>query len=774
MKGGFYRKSLILILLAASVPAGIIGLLMYNIGIGHIEREMNEFHRHQLKQASERTNEYLSLLEILSTHWAFNPELGDKKREYNPVADYEDTNDLERLLGLIKGMNPLVQGAYLYFDPQRVLLAEDYITRNVSDDALIRRRYEDMVNTHQTLAWLNGDSGVLKGSRRDLSLLQTIPGGSSTPFGLLVIVVSQPKLFQLMNDVTPEEKGTTLVIDSNGDILLTGRNGAAPTPFDNVLYQSIQTNIRANQTEGTYSLKYGNDTFFVSFGTYERVGKKWTYLSAIPLSQITRPVVVLSRLLLVIGGVGFTVAIILAWLASIRIHRPIGRLAGLFQLESKLPDPAETKDEIALIEREWRNLHRESQVLQIRLESSLPSLRDGFLLQLVQGHLNFLSEDELLERMEKLGWDASRKQYGFLIMQLIGFSNLLGRFSEGDEQLVTFAAANIAEEIAGKRHEQIGIVNFQDLSVGILLLLPDTLTHAEAKESITQLADELIQTVNAVLKVHLVISIGRPVDSLLSIADMAEGVKETLRLREFQTGNQIIDSEKVSPSSESVFYPFSLEKEIVQAFRVGEEEKAVLYVDRFIDELLHHSAKAIFFQQGMLKLLSSIHHVLLQTGFQLEGVREGALYERLFELEGPDEMRQWFKSSVLQPYMKELSETRNVHIKLRVEKVMSYIEEHYMEDISLDLCADLEFTSPKSLSADFKRFAGMNFIDYVTQYRVTKAKELLRETDMKINEIAESVGYQPSYFIRIFKKAEGLTPGQYRENAEGNAHDHHG
>ena len=67
----------------------------------------------------------------------------------------------------------------------------------------------------------------------------------------------------------------------------------------------------------------------------------------------------------------------------------------------------------------------------------------------------------------------------------------------------------------------------------------------------------------------------------------------------------------------------------------------------------------------------------------------------------------------------------------------------------------------------------MNFIDYVTQHRMTKAKELLRESDMKINEIAESVGYQPSYFIRIFKKTEGMTPGQYRENADGQAHAPH-
>lgn len=45
-----------------------------------------------------------------------------------------------------------------------------------------------------------------------------------------------------------------------------------------------------------------------------------------------------------------------------------------------------------------------------------------------------------------------------------------------------------------------------------------------------------------------------------------------------------------------------------------------------------------------------------------------------------------------------------------------------------------------------------------------KAKELLRDTDLKVNEIAAEVGYQPSYLIRVFKKNTGVTPGQYRED----------
>ena len=86
-----------------------------------------------------------------------------------------------------------------------------------------------------------------------------------------------------------------------------------------------------------------------------------------------------------------------------------------------------------------------------------------------------------------------------------------------------------------------------------------------------------------------------------------------------------------------------------------------------------------------------------------------------------------------------------------------------MEDISLDYCADHVNLSPSLLSKVFKDIVGLNFIDYLTNIRLSKAKELLVHTDMKINEIAETIGYKNSYFNRLFKKHEGYTPGQYRE-----------
>ncbi|MBW7462310.1 AraC family transcriptional regulator, partial [Paenibacillus sepulcri] len=107
------------------------------------------------------------------------------------------------------------------------------------------------------------------------------------------------------------------------------------------------------------------------------------------------------------------------------------------------------------------------------LESQLPQVREGFLLQFAQGYLYYLSESDLQERMGNLGWDAGASRFTVVFVQLLGFSSLMGRFSEGDEVLVTFAAANIVQELAEEAFEQADSINFHDLTIG--LLLGDTL-----------------------------------------------------------------------------------------------------------------------------------------------------------------------------------------------------------------------------------------------------------------------------------------------------------
>ena len=99
-----------------------------------------------------------------------------------------------------------------------------------------------------------------------------------------------------------------------------------------------------------------------------------------------------------------------------------------------------------------------------------------------------------------------------------------------------------------------------------------------------------------------------------------------------------------------------------------------------------------------------------------------------------------------------------------VQEAIAYIEEHYMEeDFSLNVLASHVNFSPNHLSAVFRQQTGQPFIKYLTDYRIKKAKELLRCTGKKSSEIALMVGYKDAhYFSYAFKKAQGMTPTQYR------------
>lgn len=103
----------------------------------------------------------------------------------------------------------------------------------------------------------------------------------------------------------------------------------------------------------------------------------------------------------------------------------------------------------------------------------------------------------------------------------------------------------------------------------------------------------------------------------------------------------------------------------------------------------------------------------------------------------------------------------------KMEQIMlacrEYVNEHYMEDITLDSLAEQYHFNPSYFSQQFKRFTGMKLSDYIIDVRLEQGKKLLTTTNEKIYQIAALVGYSnDKYFIRLFKKRVGMTPDQYR------------
>lgn len=98
-----------------------------------------------------------------------------------------------------------------------------------------------------------------------------------------------------------------------------------------------------------------------------------------------------------------------------------------------------------------------------------------------------------------------------------------------------------------------------------------------------------------------------------------------------------------------------------------------------------------------------------------------------------------------------------------VEFARKFVEEHYREKISLNQVASLLGVSVGHLSSSFKRQTGKNFMDYVTEYKVERAKELMDSGNgYMVYEIADMLGFDtPFYFSRVFKKVTGVSPRDY-------------
>ncbi len=115
------------------------------------------------------------------------------------------------------------------------------------------------------------------------------------------------------------------------------------------------------------------------------------------------------------------------------------------------------------------------------------------------------------------------------------------------------------------------------------------------------------------------------------------------------------------------------------------------------------------------------------------------------------------------------TELNHKTFNINVAKAIDYVENHYFEDISLELIADEILISPFYLSRIFKQEKGINFTEYITKIRIEKAVLLAKTTELTVREIGERVGYRnQTYFCRVFKKTTGMTISQIKIRSKKN------
>jgi len=755
-KGTHYRKMLILILLIAGIPGLITGAIIYWFVGGRIENELLQLHKNQIVKRAENIDGQFANMELSMSHGALDAKFDYSLKEVDFYRQFSVSRDISKTIVLMQGAMPLSRRLDLYIDgTMPVHFGPEISDKDMHSEEW--RQFKRLKDSGPNVYWTLVPSLGANPAAQDLALVHKIPGGISEPFGLMVARLDRDNVVSLLKTVAPYDEGEAFMLQEDGTVLLSTDDKSADMPLIEAVKQEV---MNGNFRQTSFLFKWESNTYSVSAGALERIGNKWIYVSIAPTSAIKKPIVFMSQAIVLVSCVGLLLAAVLSWIASRKIYDPVNQLVRLLS-----GGKSTQGNEFELIGKHWERMNRESLELQSKLAAQLPQVKEGFLLQLIQGYLKAYTEQDLLDRMNRYGWKTGDRQYIALYVQLVGMTQLhtIGRFSLGDKGLISFAAANMLEELAKEQFEDCHVINFHDLTVGLLVNAPLGRSY---KTEMYQLSDTLMQTINRFLKMQATIALGKATTKVAHIPLLFEEAKLAMSYRHFGGENQIIDLEALSKLEEEqpFQYPFSAERDIIQSMRMGREEETERHVRIFMDALTANGAKEMDVQQGVMNLLGSLEHAIMQSGLNPNQLfKSSNMFEQLAALKEPEQIRLWFMSKVIRPFITAMENRADFQIKKMIEQAMLYIQANYMNDISLDNCAEHCGTNAFVMSRTFKQVSGKNFIDYLTDLRMEKAKEMLRDSELRINEVSEKIGYQHSYFNRIFKKYEGLTPSQYRE-----------
>lgn len=231
------------------------------------------------------------------------------------------------------------------------------------------------------------------------------------------------------------------------------------------------------------------------------------------------------------------------------------------------------------------------------------------------------------------------------------------------------------------------------------------------------------------------------------------------RQRKLNGDTQIITELK----SEYIVLLLPPEQERVLAANLlaGNSANSIHLVHKLLADMEKKAFAGYQFRQFAEEVISSVFKTLSAQNVQLTALLDPrSPYQEILEFTGTDEYIEFFGRFLTQA-AKMLSVKRAE--KDLIDAITDYMAEHYGSDLSLDFIADKFKLSSGYLSIYFKDKKGMNFSTYLNELRANKAIELLRETGLKIHEIANEVGYQNvNSFIRMFKKMNGLSPNEFR------------
>lgn len=257
---------------------------------------------------------------------------------------------------------------------------------------------------------------------------------------------------------------------------------------------------------------------------------------------------------------------------------------------------------------------------------------------------------------------------------------------------------------------------------------------------------------------------------------MFQDIAELVKRKEINKINERI-SEKITalkedcPSSfqedNEKLYLFEKEKELISKVKLGDKKGAREVLDDIISFSYFQSASRFeLVKLKAIELTVVLARAVIEEGADLE-VIFGLEYMHLGYLKVASDINEltFCLNKVLDAFVECPFSLKNVKNKDVIFKAMNFIRNNFNKGITLEDVSSQVGLNASYFSKLFKNETGESYTDYLNRVRVEGSKQLLSQSKFSLADIAQLVGFNDqSYFTKIFKKMEGLSPGKYRKN----------
>ena len=749
-----------------TIPAVIIGVVSYFIASNDIQNKVKESNLQLLQQTRMRVEQVLRTVEISSVQYAHSSLVRYALNRNLDSSDFRLIDDLSRGLYNLQAFAG-IRNVYLVSPEQNWIISNDgfsdYERFPGKDrfDAYGQQSSNLFWTTRQTGTEMEADKdGTADEATIDLVLKLPMMTESSPPRGLLVVEVRQDEFRKML--AAHSQHGGLYMLDAEGNGFLQNGNPALSAPVG----ERIRDRLKAgSKLKPFFTETIGGQSYAISYlvSPYN----EWVYVSALPTIEMTKETRKIAALTLLACIAWLALTSAGAFYGSSRMYVPVRRLFEFTKSFQKEEDPetrpseSNPKDVFEVIEDRLRVVFSESSRLQEQVLGQLPQLQELLVMRLIMGQL---SPSEFHYKAGLYHFPQSWNWLCVLAVQIDSWPD--ARYRDSDQELLLFAVNNIVSETIPQQHRFCPIVLDESQ---VTLALTEAETPEAAKLAFNRMAATIQSKVEQYLQVIPSIGISRP---FREIGDAANAYKESLKALKgrIHLGRGIIlhvDDRRLGCETESAALYARLkliEEHLIPAVKSGNAQKAEECLDQYLSLLSEQKTEYAVFQMLMIQLISKLLQIPQEYGLPMHRLlgSEGTL-EHFLKLRTLDDIREWTINHVLHPVIETVNRQMETQYKTIANQLLQLIHEQFHLELSLEKCASELNYHPVYLSRVFKKETGVSFSEYVTDYRMRKAKEWLETTNMKISEIAEQLSYaNATAFIRTFRKMYGMTPGQYR------------